>query len=74
MVKFKVTYNGYKIEFFDNQEEVDSFISSIIKEYQYLRPFVACDSEIIIIGKKARLLVYEYYTLYREVFIIECNE
>lgn len=67
----KITHNGYKINYFDTREEIDNYISSVLKEYSHLRPYLVSDCEITIKNKKARLIVYEYYTLYCEVFMVE---
>jgi hypothetical protein len=66
-----VTHNGYKIKDFDTMEEVDAYIASILKEYEHLSPSLISDCEIIVKGGKAKLLIYQYYTLYTEVFVIE---
>lgn len=69
MNRYRVTYNGYTVEFFDSIEKVNEWIDSkidkslkIINQYSnHITPMIT-------------LRVYQYYTLYSEMFMIEIEE
>ena len=65
-MEYQVTYNGYTVEFFGTIEEVDNWIDSKIhknlsiqKEWsQHIDAFTT-------------IRIYQYTTLYSEMFLIE---
>ena len=59
----RVNHNGYEVEFKDI-EELDAFIESkLVKDLNPKKVFESQRRNIFVI-------VYEYYTLYQEVFVV----
>lgn len=73
--KFKLIHNGYKIEFLDSEQQVESYIKEVLQEYKNLKPNKIFDRTFkgnkYTDGDNIRIIRYRYYTLYEEVFIIE---
>ena len=80
MVRYKLTHNGYKSVWFDTVDKMEAYIASILNEQKHLSP-----KEIFrgyADGNKAEneprgghiiksVIVWQYATLYTEVFMIE---
>ena len=62
----KIVHNGYDISYVSSQVEVDTYINTILSKYPDLTPRKIIDDKT----KNYRLIVYEYRTLYQEVFMI----
>lgn len=60
----RVTHNGYSVDIIDSNA-VKDYISA--KLYPDLRPQKIVDFK----DGKVRVIIYKYYTLYQEVFVIE---
>lgn len=72
---YKVVHNGYKIEFMESMQQVDSFMESVISNYSRLNPTKIMDRTLKLSGsKKVRIVRFQYTTLYEEDFIIEYND
>lgn len=68
----KVTRNGYEVKIFDNMEQVENYINSILSNNNNLSPSKIYDhkqnnNHIIIYEYK----IYEYKTNYKEMFMVE---
>lgn len=63
MQQVRVNYNGYQVEFI-NENDVDRFIKSKLRKD--LKPKKIFESY----SHNKWVVVYEYYTLYQEVFVI----
>ena len=64
---YRVTHNGMEIEYRNNIAEVNTYIDDCISKYSYLNPTLLYNYKI----GKAHILIYRYYTLYSEMFLIE---
>ncbi len=65
---YRVTYNGYSVEFFDNIDEVNKHIDSKIhKNLKIENEYVQRIDAFKVIQ------IYQYNTLYSEMFLIEKN-
>lgn len=62
-----VTHNGMKVEFFSNGSDVLSYIANILGRYQNLNPQLIIDAQV---GDNL-IIVYQYKTMYKEMFLIE---
>lgn len=66
---YRLTYNGYTVEFFDNIEEVNKYIDSKIhKNLKVINEY----NQRIDAFKVIR--IYQYNTLYSEMFLLEREE
>ena len=76
---YRVYHNGYNVEFFSTAEEVENFIANTLKEYEHLGPkeiyrSYGSDNQAEGITNKIKsVIVYQYRTLYTEMFLIEEN-
>ena len=68
---FTVTHNGVKIEFFKNGIEVLDYISKSISAYEHLNPQLTID---LFVNANTLFVVYEYRTIYKEMFLVEIEE
>ena len=66
-----VTHNGMHVEFFNNDSEVLDFISKTISHNANLKPQLVVDNNI---NGDMILIVYQYSTIYKEMFLIEIEE
>lgn len=66
----KVIHNGYDAKFFDTEQEAQRFLDSRVDTYKDLNPRCICNKVITTTEGKEQLIIYQYYTLYREVFEI----
>lgn len=66
MGSVRISYNGYTVNFIPSTE-VESFIQS--KLHYELKPVKIVD----FVQNGVRVVVYQYYTLYQEVFVITNN-
>ena len=70
-----VIHNGYDIQYFDNMNDVDKYIYTVLQNYKHLSPVKVIDRTIP--GNKLsgnasiRIVRYRYNTLYEEDFIID---
>lgn len=71
MKRLTVTHNGMKIEFLKEEKEVNNYINSVLNNYRDLRPKKIVDVKI---DDNTRVVIYMYYTLYKEMFLIEAEE
>lgn len=67
---YKLYRNGYDMQFFDTKEQCLECIQNVVGEYSNLNPRKIYDRDIKTIKGTERLIVYQYYTLYREVFMV----
>jgi hypothetical protein len=66
---YRVTYNGYTVEFFDTIEEVNEYIDSKIhKNLKVTNEYAQRIDAFKVIR------IYQYQTLYSEMFLIEKEE
>ena len=65
-----ITHNGMKVEFFENGMKAVEYINKVIEEYQNLRPEKIVDYTI---NSETVIIVYQYYTLYKEMFLVEIS-
>lgn len=72
---FRLTHNGMDIKFFDTIKDCMDYVRELIYSHKDLNPTLVLDKTVKLkyngTSKESRILVYEYYTLYREVFMIE---
>ena len=68
-MKYMVTHNGMHVEFKDTKEEVEAYIKKCLDVFEHLTPRKIFDSEPEDSGK--RVIIYKYYTMYSEMFLIE---
>ena len=66
----RVTHNGMKVEFVDNGAEALTYIASVVNKHSNLNPKLIAD---VYIGDNKLFIAYEYYTLYKEMFLIEVD-
>lgn len=64
---YRVTHNGMNIEYKNNIAEVNAFIAGVLSKHKDLRPHLVYNYKI----GRSYILVYRYYTLYSEMFLIE---
>lgn len=64
---YRVTHNGMNIEFRSTIAEVNSFIAEVLSRHKDLKPRLVYNYKI----GKGYILIYRYYTLYSEMFLIE---
>lgn len=60
-----------KIEFLKKEDEVNNYINSVLDNYKDLHPEKIVDVKI---DDNTRVIIYKYYTLYKEMFLIETEE
>lgn len=61
---YRVTHNGYDFKFCDTEEEVEQYIKdNLDKEVAHTKIYDEVQA-------KRRIVIYEYYTLYTEMFLI----
>ena len=65
----EVVYNGYSTVKYIPEAELDNFIKSVINEHIDLKPRKIFDCR----RKDVRVIVYQYRTLYQEVFVVRYN-
>lgn len=65
---FRVTKNGDTVEFFSSDIEVKNWIENQIEKNENLNPKLIFSSKV---EKGLEIIVYQYYTLYQEVFVIQ---
>ena len=77
---FIVTHNGYGVEYFESAEEVEAFIAKTLEPHKNLSPkeiyrgYAAdnhADGKPYGDGKIKSVIIWQYRTLYTEVFMIE---
>ena len=75
---YVLTHNGYTVKFFDTPEECEKYIADVLAEYQHLKPkeifrHYGSNTEPGEVTKETikTVIIYQYYTLYTEVFMIE---
>lgn len=75
---FVVTHNGYEVEFFDTADEVEKYIADTLVPHKDLNPkeifrHYGSNTEPGEVSKETikTVIIYQYYTLYTEVFMIE---
>ena len=61
---YRVTHNGYDFKFCDTEEEVEQYIKDCLDKK------VAHTKIYDEVQAKRRIVIYEYYTLYTEMFLI----
>jgi len=66
-MKITLTHNGMKVEFFSNEEGVENFIEKVLNNYKYLNPKKILDIKI----ENKQIIIYEYCTIYKEMFLVE---
>jgi len=79
---FRVTHNGYKSEYFNTADEVEGFIAKTLEPYQHLNPKeifrgYGADNKAenhSRTGTIKSVVIWQYSTLYTEVFMIEERE
>lgn len=67
---YKLIHNGMQISFPKTEEDALQMIEAYMSMASVTNKKI-CDIKITVGGKQVRLIMYEYYTLYREVFTIE---
>lgn len=76
-VKYKITYNGYTIKFLESYDEVIEFIEEILEEHKDLHPVeiyrgYAAENQASNPSKTIKgVIIFQYNTIYTEVFMIE---
>ncbi len=76
---FIVTHNGYKVEHFNTADEVEGYITGVLEKHKDLSPKeiyrgYAADNQAeneSRSGDIKSVIIWQYYTLYTEVFMIE---
>lgn len=71
MNKYRVTYNGYTVEFFDNMEMVEDWITDKLHDDLAVKLLSRQKISVNTPEKSAEIRIYQYYTLYSEMFLIE---
>lgn len=64
----KVIRNGYEVKFFDTEAQAQAFMDSSIAQHSDLSPRCIYNRVITTSEGKEQLIIYQYYTQYREVF------
>ena len=65
-----ITHNGMKVKFFENGMKAVEYINKAIEKHQNLRPEKIVDYTI---NSETAIIVYQYYTLYKEMFLVEIS-
>lgn len=61
---YRVTHNGYDYKFCDTEEQVEQYIKDCLdKDVPHTLIYDETQA-------KRRIVIYEYYTLYTEMFLI----
>lgn len=75
---YVLTHNGYTVEFFDTPEECEKYIANVLEQNKNLNPkeifrHYGSNTEPGEVSKETikTVIIYQYYTLYTEVFMIE---
>jgi len=81
MSRYRVCHNATKMEFFDSYSEVEGYIAKVLEEYKSLTPKEiyrgygtdnkAPDETYGGRGTIKSVVIWQYRTLYTEVFMIE---
>ena len=76
MKNYRVTHNGYKIESFQTMDEAEGYIFGFLKKHEALNPpkeiYRGYGSEANVCKDSIKsVLIFQYYTMYTEVFMIE---
>jgi len=82
MTRYKVTHNGTNTEYFDNCSQVEGYIAQTLDEYPHLTPKeiyrgYEADNQAQFKGETRgggtikSVVIWQYSTLYTEVFMIE---
>lgn len=71
MFKYMLYHNGYIVGGYKTEEECLSYIDRRIQEYIKLKPIKIYDRKVKAIHGETRIVVYQYYTEYREIFMID---
>lgn len=75
--QYKVTYNGYTVEFFESYEDVTKYMEEILEKYKDLNPreiyrgYAADNNAPNPCTNLKSVVIFQYNTLYTEVFMIE---
>lgn len=69
-MSLKLVHNGYKIQFYNTQQEVDEYIQNVLNNYKELNPKKVLDIKT----DDYDIISYRYHTLYEETFIIYKEE
>lgn len=70
--KYKIIHNGYKIDWLDSMNEVESYMETEVSKHPGLSVKKIMDRTLKLSGNtKLRIVRYQYRTLYEEVFLIE---
>ena len=74
---YRLTYNGMTVKFIDTLDECRKIISDKINSNAHLKPRLVYDGTVKIkkyntgLKRNTMIVIYEYYTCYKEIFIIE---
>lgn len=80
MKRYILTHNGYQMDFFNTLKEVEEHISTTLEEHKDLRPkeiyrgYNVNNNQATNISETGTIksvVIYQYYTLYTEVFMIQ---
>lgn len=71
MIKYRLTHNGYSTYWVDSLNEAQKIIDKRLEAYIDLNPRVIYRVNQLKTGTPLRVIVYQYDTLYQEVFVIE---
>lgn len=82
MSDYRVTHNGMDINNFGNLEQVNSYIQGVLANHSNLRPELvfsrkekrnprAPKTQSTFGVLSVTIIIYQYYTLYQEVFYVE---
>lgn len=75
--KYKVTYNGYTIKFLKSYEDVVRYMEEVLEEHKDLHPkeiyrgYAADNNASNPCTNLKSVVIFQYNTLYTEVFMIE---
>ncbi|MDL2206555.1 hypothetical protein LJC33_06585 [Eubacteriales bacterium OttesenSCG-928-N13] len=81
-MKYRVTHNGYTVNFFETVDDVEAYMKSTLDEYRELDPreiYRSYGADNQADEKRQRgdnitiksVIIWQYKTLYTEVFMIE---
>lgn len=64
---FRVIHNGYNIKHFESDKQIEDFINEELEPHRNLSPKMIKNVRL---DMDTHLIVYQYYTLYCEIFMI----
>lgn len=80
MKSYILTHNGYKVEFLDTIEQVEQYMTDVLEEHKHLSPkeiYRGYSADNQAKDKKDSIksvIIWQYRTMYTEVFMIEERE